>query len=73
MLMKYLYLLLKYESIIRGSTALDFAYGIHTEVGHRCKGALINGEIVTWYSFENGDRVEILIKSAQPVRLVANC
>ena len=44
----------------RGSTALDFAYSIHTQVGHSCKGAIVNGKIVQLgYELNNGDRVEI--------------
>ncbi len=45
----------------RGATALDFAYHIHTGLGHRCRGAKINNRIVPLTRpLENGDRVEIL-------------
>ncbi|PKO21280.1 MAG: (p)ppGpp synthetase [Chloroflexi bacterium HGW-Chloroflexi-1] len=44
-----------------GSTPLDFAYRIHTEVGHRCRGARINGKLVNLeYELRSGDQVEIL-------------
>ena len=45
----------------RGSTPIDFAYHVHTEVGHRCIGARVNGNIVALsYKLHNGDRVEVL-------------
>ena len=44
-----------------GSTPLDFAYAIHTDVGHRCRGALINGKIMPLtYPLKSGEQIEIL-------------
>jgi GTP pyrophosphokinase len=53
-----------------GSTVVDFAYHVHTEVGHRTRGAKINGSIVPLTTvLETGDRVEILTaKVAKPSR-----
>ncbi len=53
-----------------GSTPIDFAYHIHTELGHRCRGAKVNGRIVALnHVLTNGDRVEILtIKQGGPPR-----
>ncbi len=44
-----------------GSTPIDFAYHVHTEVGHRCRGAKVNGKLVALdYQIKNSDRVEII-------------
>ncbi len=53
-----------------GATVLDFAYQVHTEVGHRCQGAKVNGRIVPLtHQLETGNRVEILTgKHSKPSR-----
>ena len=53
-----------------GGTPLDFAYAVHTEIGHRCRGAKVNGRIVQLtYPLKNGERVEVLTgKEAEPRR-----
>lgn len=44
-----------------GSTPIDFAYQVHTDIGHRCRGAKINGKLVPLeYQLRTGDKVEIL-------------
>lgn len=60
----------KLIDLIRGSTPIDFAYSIHTEIGHRCRGAKVNGRIVQLtYQLQSGDQVEILtVKEGGPNR-----
>jgi GTP diphosphokinase / guanosine-3',5'-bis(diphosphate) 3'-diphosphatase len=49
------------KSLAAGATPLDFAYEVHTEIGHRCVGARVNGKLVPLhYELRSGDRVEIL-------------
>ena len=54
----------------QGATPLDFAYRLHTEVGHRCRGAKVDGRIVPLdHVLRSGDRIEILTgKVAEPRR-----
>ena len=49
------------KNLSAGSTPLDFAYAVHTDVGHRCVGAKVNGNIVPLhYQLRSGDIVEVL-------------
>jgi GTP pyrophosphokinase len=51
----------KLIDLVKGSTPLDFAYAIHSEIGHRCRGAKVNGRIVPLtYPLKSGEQVEIL-------------
>ncbi len=44
-----------------GSTPIDFAYHVHTDIGHRCRGAKVNGKLVPLYhELKTGDQIEIL-------------
>lgn len=50
----------------RGATPIDFAYSVHTEVGHRCVGARINGKLVPLRTpLKNGDVVEVVTSAGQ--------
>lgn len=53
-----------------GSTPIDFAYQVHTQVGHRCRGARVNGKMVSLdYKLKSGEKVEIITqKRAGPSR-----
>ena len=57
-------------NLAAGATPLDFAYHVHTEVGHSCRGAKVNGAIVPLtYQLRTGERVQILTgKEASPRR-----
>ncbi|TEX51484.1 MAG: bifunctional (p)ppGpp synthetase/guanosine-3',5'-bis(diphosphate) 3'-pyrophosphohydrolase [Actinomycetales bacterium mxb001] len=49
-----------------GSTPVDFAYSVHTEVGHRCVGARVNGKLVPLESsLDNGDVIEVFTSKAE--------
>jgi guanosine-3',5'-bis(diphosphate) 3'-pyrophosphohydrolase len=52
------------KSLLRGSTPVDFAYAIHTDVGHQCVGARVNGRMVPLRTtLNNGDIVEIVTQA----------
>ncbi|MBN1223215.1 MAG: bifunctional (p)ppGpp synthetase/guanosine-3',5'-bis(diphosphate) 3'-pyrophosphohydrolase [Candidatus Aminicenantes bacterium] len=70
---KYVYVLTPKGDIFdlpAGATPLDFAYRIHTDLGHRCRGAKVNGKLVSLdYRLRSGDRVEIVkSKERRPSR-----
>ncbi|UTW11811.1 GTP diphosphokinase [Marinobacterium rhizophilum] len=52
-----------------GATALDFAYRVHTEIGHRCRGAKVNGRIIPLTrALKTGDQVEIMTANEERPR-----
>ena len=68
-----IYVLTPQDKVIdlpRGATPLDFAYRLHTDLGHRCRGAKIDGHMASLSTpLQNGQRVEIVsIKSGGPSR-----
>ena len=68
-----IYVLTPQDKVIdlpRGATPLDFAYRLHTDLGHRCRGAKIDGHMASLNTaLQNGQRVEIVsIKSGGPSR-----
>ena len=70
---EHIYVMTPSDEVItlrKGSTPLDFAYYIHTELGHRCRGAKVNGRIVPLtYQLNIGDKIEVLtIKEGKPSR-----
>ncbi len=53
------------KALPRGATPLDFAYRIHTELGHRCIGTKVNGKLVPLnHELKNGDIIEIMVTKA---------
>lgn len=56
--------------LIKGATPLDFAYAIHTDIGHSCRGAKVNGQIKPLtYALKSGEQVEIItVKNGHPSR-----
>jgi len=60
----------KVVDLPRGSTPVDFAYAVHTNVGHRCRGATVDGQMVPLHTtLKNGQQVEIVtVKQGGPSR-----
>jgi len=70
---RLIYVLTPHNRVIElpeGATAVDFAYAIHTSVGHRCRGAKADGRIITLTQpLQSGQTVEILtVKQGGPSR-----
>jgi len=54
------------KALPKGASALDFAFSIHTDIGLRCRGAKVNGKLVTIdYELNSGDQVEIITASTK--------
>src|SRR5204863_3983640 len=54
------------KNLAAGATPLDFAYEVHTDVGHRCVGAKVNGKMVPLhYELKSGDIVEVLTSNRE--------
>jgi GTP pyrophosphokinase len=52
------------KELPQGSTPVDFAYSVHTDIGHHCVGAKVNGKIVPLkYVLQNGDRIEVVTQT----------
>jgi len=60
----------KVVDLPRGATPVDFAYAVHTNLGHRCRGATVDGQMVPLhYTLKNGQQVEIVtVKQGGPSR-----
>jgi GTP pyrophosphokinase len=60
----------KVVDLPRGSTPVDFAYAVHTNLGHRCRGATVDGQMVPLhYTLNNGQQVEVVtVKQGGPSR-----
>ena len=52
------------KELPQGSTPVDFAYSVHTDIGHQCTGAKVNGKIVPLkHVLENGDKIEVITQT----------